>query len=291
MPTPIVISRSRDDSIGPWSESKLRLLGKYLNAYTTVMYRQPWSNYHYIDAFAGTGRPKARDEERYVDGSPRVALNTNRPFHSYTFIEQSAWRIARLEQLQTEFPDRRITIVRGDCNEVLVEQIAPMYRRDRRRRGHVFLDPFTMNIAWDTVKALAATGTLEIFLNVPTMALNRVGLPNDPRTLTDAQIARNNRFWGTPEWRSAIYETVPSLFGPWELKARPTSAIRLAKLYAARLSEIFPHVTEPLVMTNSKGAPIYCLVFAGHHPIGAKIARDIFQRFDLRERQLPLLTA
>jgi len=80
---------SQEDTIGPWSEDKLDLLKKYLNAYTAIMHGQKWCQrgYHYIDAFAGTGAPRARDEERYIDGSPRVALTIQNPFYSYTFIE------------------------------------------------------------------------------------------------------------------------------------------------------------------------------------------------------------
>ena len=63
----------REDIIGRWSEEKLDLFEKYLRAYAAIMNRQKqrWLKaYHYIDAFAGSGKPKARDEERYIDGSP-----------------------------------------------------------------------------------------------------------------------------------------------------------------------------------------------------------------------------
>lgn len=44
----------QDDVIGPWSEDKLDLLGRYLHAYTVIMRAQDWcKGYHYIDAFAG----------------------------------------------------------------------------------------------------------------------------------------------------------------------------------------------------------------------------------------------
>lgn len=68
---------NQDDIIGPWSEDKLQLLGKYLHAYTFIMQGQRWcrNGYHYIDAFAGTGKARARDEERHVDGSPPAALD------------------------------------------------------------------------------------------------------------------------------------------------------------------------------------------------------------------------
>ena len=67
-------SKERVDIIGKWSLGKLELLRKYLAGYLTVLTNQRWCRgYEYIDAFAGTGKPKTKDEQRYVDGSPRIA--------------------------------------------------------------------------------------------------------------------------------------------------------------------------------------------------------------------------
>ena len=272
----------QEDIIGPWSEDKLQLLRKYLNAYTIIMKDQRWcrNGYHYIDAFAGTGRPRARDEERYIDGSPRVALTIQHPFHSYTFIEKTPWRVQRLRKLKDEFPDRDIRIREGDCNRIIVTEITPHIRYERFNRGLIFLDPFGMDVEWSTIEQIAETQALEIFMNFPVMALNRTALLNDPNALTEAQIKRLNRFWGSTEWRGDIYTEVPTLFGPVEMKIRRTTGRRLGQLFKKRLEEVFPYVTEPLVMTNSKNAPLYCLIFAGHHPTGAEIVQDIFWRYE-----------
>jgi hypothetical protein len=64
------------------------------------------------------------------------------------------------------------------------------------------------------------------------------------------------------------------------MKMRPTTGKRLGQLFKRRLGEIFPHVTEPLVMNNSRNAPLYCLIFAGHNPTGVKIVQQIFQRYE-----------
>ena len=93
------------DEIGPWSQEKLDLLEKYLGAYSVIMNSQrSWlKKYHYIDAFAGSVRPKPKgtakgaakqttgllwgpesapvievdaDVEEYIEGSPLRALKT-----------------------------------------------------------------------------------------------------------------------------------------------------------------------------------------------------------------------
>jgi three-Cys-motif partner protein len=273
---------SQDDIIGPWSEDKLQLLGKYLRAYTVIMQGQRWcrNGYHYIDAFAGTGKPRARDAERYIDGSPRVALTIQHPFHSYTFIEKTPWRIQRLRELKDEFPDRDIRIYEGDCNRIIITDITPRIRYERFNRGLIFLDPFGMDTEWSTIERIAETRALEIFMNFPVMALNRTVLPNDPNALTEAQIERMNRFWGSTEWRGDVYEEVQTLFGPVEMKIHRTTGQRLGRLFKKRLEEVFPHVTDPLVMTNSRNAPLYCLIFAGHKQKASEIVQDIFQRYE-----------
>jgi len=271
----------QEDSIGPWSEDKLALLRKYLEAYTTIMQGQRWcrNGYHYVDAFAGTGKPRARDEERYIDGSPRVALTIRYPFHSYTFIEKTPWRVQQLEKLKDEFPDRDVRIREGDCNDIIKTEIVSNIRYERFNRGLIFLDPFSMDVEWPTIQEIAGTRALEIFLNFPVMALNRTVLPNDPNALTEAQIRRMNNFWGSTEWRGDIYQQVSTLFGTVEMKMQPTTGKRLGRLFTRRLREVFRHVTEPLVMTNSRNAPLYCLIFAGHNVTAARIVREIFQRY------------
>lgn len=270
------------DFIGPWSEDKLHLLRKYLEAYTGIMRGQSWcrNGYHYIDAFAGTGKPRARDEERYVDGSPRVALTIDHPFHTYTFIEKTPWRVEQLQDLVKEFPDRVIRICEGDCNQTITTEITPRICYERYNRGLIFLDPFSMDIEWGTIEQIAESRALEIFMNFPVMALNRTILANDPNSLTETQIDRMNRFWGTPDWRGDIYQEVPTLFGTVEVKLHSTTGKRLGRLFRERLASLFPYVTHPLVMTNSRNAPLYCLIFAGHNATGAKIVRDIFQRYE-----------
>jgi three-Cys-motif partner protein len=273
---------SQGDTVGPWSEDKLELLRKYLNAYTAIMQGQRWcrNGYHYIDAFAGTGRPRARDEERYIDGSPRVALTIQNPFHSYTFIELAPWRVHRLQELQNEFPDRDIRIRQEDCNRIITTEIIPRIRYEQFNRGLIFLDPFSMNTEWTTIEQIAETRALEVFMNFPVMALNRTALPNDPYALTETQIQRMNHFWGSTEWRGNIYEEVLTLFGPVEMKIHSTTGRRLGQLFKRRLEQVFPYVTDPLVMTNSRSAPLYCLIFAGPHSLGTEIAQDIFRRYE-----------
>lgn len=127
----------RDDTIGGWSVDKLNLLRKYLQAYVTVLRKQSWcKGYEYIDGFAGTGKPKSRDEQRYVEGSPRVALELPHPFTKYHLFESSDWRVKKLEKLRKEFSSRQVEIYPGDCNEVLRTRIVPQPATEQLQAGY-----------------------------------------------------------------------------------------------------------------------------------------------------------
>jgi three-Cys-motif partner protein len=184
-----------------------------------------------------------------------------------------------LKELQDEFPNFNIQIKQGDCNTIIVSEIATEIRFENFNRGIIFLDPFGMDIEWETIEHIADTRALEIFLNFPVMAINRSVLIRQAYKLKPEQIERMNLFWGSPDWRADLYEEAPTLFEP-EVKKIPQTGQSLGKLFTSRLNEVFPEVSEPLVMTNSKNAPLYCLIFAGHKESGKKIAQNIFARYE-----------
>lgn len=90
---------------GKWTEEKLERLRKYLVAYTTIFNKNEKAktfDFMYIDAFAGTGYRDQRksydlqmamftvaDEENqtFLKGSARIALEVDPPFRKYIFIE------------------------------------------------------------------------------------------------------------------------------------------------------------------------------------------------------------
>jgi three-Cys-motif partner protein len=274
----------REDVIGRWSVEKLGLLRKYLEAYVRILKSQAWCRgYEYIDAFAGTGRPKSREEQRYVDGSPRVALSLAAPFTQYHFVEQESWRVAKLEKLRAEFADRAITLYHGDCNTILREQILPQLTFAGKKRAIAFVDPFGMQFEWETIRGIAQTKTVEIILNFPVMAINRGVLRRHPEMISEASRQRLNRFWGTTDWLVDLYTQEDTLFGPEKTKIA-YSGKEFGTVFQKRLREIFPRCSAPILMTNSKNAPLYCLLFAGHNQTGQKIAGEIFESHGRRKK-------
>jgi three-Cys-motif partner protein len=188
-----------------------------------------------------------------------------------------------LEKLRAEFADRAITLYHGDCNKILREQILPQLSLASKKRAIAFVDPFGMQFEWETIQCIAQTKTVEIILNFPVMAINRGVLRRHPEMISEASRQRLTRFWGTPDWTVDLYAVEETLFGPEKTKVS-YSGKEFGAVFQKRLREIFPQCSAPILMTNSKNAPLYCLLFAGNNQTGKKIAGEIFQTYERRKR-------
>lgn len=285
-----------EDIIGRWSEEKLDLLAQYLQAYSTIMNKQktpdnptgePWLKaYYYIDAFAGSVRPRAKeDEQRYIDGSPLRALQTEPQFDGYWFVDVSPRRIERVQALREEFPDRIIDVRRGNCNEVLCNEIVPQLPYSSKQRAFVFLDPYGLQVDWETVRELANTRTCDIFVNFSVMGVTRL-LPRDQNPEPEV-IEQLNKVMGSTNWITQIYREPPAIqldiFGNSTEPVSSRDSIQgewLASLYAEQLRSLFPHVSRPVLMRNSTNSVLYALCLASHNQTAIKITNDIFNRYE-----------
>ncbi len=285
-----------EDIIGRWSEEKLDLLAKYLKAYSDIMSNQKTSNnptgrpwlraYYYIDAFAGSVRPRAKeDEQRYINGSPLRALQVDPRFDGYWFIDFFPQRVERVERLRTEFPDHNIETRLGNCNEVLCNELIPQILNSKTQRSFVFLDPYGLQVNWETVRELANTKTCDIFVNFSVMGVTRL-LPRDQ--LPEPEVREQlSKVMGSTNWITEIYREPPGiqldLFGnPTEptLSRDTIQAEWLASLYTEQLRSLFQHVSRPVLMRNSTNSVLYALCLASHKEAAIKITNQIFDRHE-----------
>lgn len=283
--------------VGPWAADKLARLREYLQAYTTILTKYRYG-FVYIDAFAGAGSAYVRstraagdeqlalvdhessDEQRQlIDGSPLVALRVEPPFTAYVFVEQDADRLRHLEQIKAAYAGRRdILIYNEDCTGYLQRLIHnPEVDWTNRWRALVFLDPFGLQIPWSTLSGLAATRGVEILMNFPMgMAINRM-LPRNVARLGPAWRARLDLYFGDPAWYGISYEERPGLFETIVVK-RPNADDLLLEWYRSRLGRAFGHVSPGYLVENSRGNPLYYLIWAGPRMVGRKIATHVLRQ-------------
>jgi three-Cys-motif partner protein len=130
-----------------------------------------------------------------------------------------------------------------------------------------------MQVPWSTIEALAKTKAIEVLINFPMgMAIQRLmtrsgDIPDDWRVSLDA-------FFGSPEWRNIAYEEGEDLFGPKTRKVSDAGT-RLLEWYRGRLRKAFGHVSTARLIKNSRGNPLYYLIWAGPNPAALKGAEYI----------------
>ena len=281
---------------GNWTEDKLERVRKYLCAYATIMKKNPYFKFAYIDAFAGTGYrelekenidqkylyPELVDEdmEDYADGSARIALQVEPEFSKYIFIEKTKNRFDKLESLGKDFPDKanKIILIHADANSYIAD-MCTNYKWNKHR-AVLFLDPFGMQVTWDTMKAIAKTKAIDLWYLFPLgVGVNRL-LKKEIKEIPEAWGKKLDDIFGTPDWRDFFYRTekVKTLFGEEKNVIKDADFTKIIDFFVGRLKTIFAGVAEnPKLLRNSKNNPLYLLCFASGNPKGAKTAIKIAQ--------------
>ncbi|MCC6616807.1 MAG: three-Cys-motif partner protein TcmP [Anaerolineae bacterium] len=285
---------------GDWTLEKLERVRKYLVAYTKIMNNQSWiESFAYIDAFAGTGYqslkqddnpnqplfPELIEEEplHFVDGSARIALQVEPRFKKYIFVEKDPSRYQELQKLREQFPDRAsdILIVNADANTYLQDLCEKNWKR---RRAVLFLDPFGMQVTWDTIQAIAQTKAIDLWYLFP-LGIGVSRLLKRDGNINLAWRNRLDKVFGEPAWYDVFYKTYAelNLLGEQQRIVKIGDFDTISQYFVRRLKTIFPGVADnPLPLFNSTNNPLFLLCFASANERGAetaiKIAQDILKR-------------
>ncbi|MBL9008891.1 MAG: three-Cys-motif partner protein TcmP [Myxococcales bacterium] len=286
---------------GDWTTTKLDVLARYLKSYTKALRDKPTKDNPfrkaYIDAFAGTGYRTARREDAQnqsgqflllpdlagdepqglLDGSARLALKCDPPFDRYIFIERSPERCDQLAALRSEFPTlaSAIDVRQGDANTEIQALCGRKPWRDHR--AVLFLDPYGMQVEWDTIAAVAATKAIDMWLLFP-LGIGVARLLTKTGDIPAPWRRRLNLLLGREDWYDEFYriETSTNLFGEPEQQIVKATTETIGRYFNERLKSVFAAVApEPRVLHNSSNCPLYLLCFAAGNERGAPIALKI----------------
>ncbi len=255
----------------------------------------------YIDAYAGSGDRQAerqiggifegREVETIVevlDGSARRALRINPPFKHFVFIEKDANRAAQLRLVKDDYPQAKIEVLEGDANTELLKFIAkePWTRKARSNsRGVVFLDPFSMQVDWSTLQALAATECVDVwyFFNVQAiirqLALDLEGVGNKAPTLDRVLSPKWRELYEVPpeepSWQPDMFETMFQSEPKLPTSKRTISKSQIDKWFKTLLEDEFAFVSDPLpIMTPHSGHTFSLfLAVANKHSKATELAK------------------
>ena len=284
---------------GDWTTEKLERVRKYLVAYATIMNKQHF-RFAYIDAFAGTGyRTKQKSDsssvslfpqlledesQEFLDGSARIALQVEPRFNKYIFIERDPKRYAALESLKVEYAALRndILLENSDANVYLKDLC--INRNWASRRAVLFLDPYGMQVTWDTIEAIAHTKAIDLWILFPLgVAVNRM-ITRDGK-INESWRRKLDMMFGVADWYEAFYQpkVTQGLFGEETSMEKVSDFDSISEYFVKRLRTVFAGVAEnPRPLFNSRNIPLYLLCFASGNPKGAKtaikIAQDILRK-------------
>lgn len=265
---------------------KLNAVEKYLDRYTTALKNQSFELL-YIDACAGSGAsvPKQSsgnldhlgdglfdnekialvDTQQMVLGSPIRALNLKNPFHKYLFNDYKRSNINSLKNhVEENFPSlkNRVEYSRSDANEMLLN-VCRDYNW-RQTRAVVFLDPFGLQINYDTLVALARTGAVDVWYLVPVFAMYRQvtgtgDIHEDGGRRVDIAL-------GTQQWREVVaHEYTPTdLFGTVPtVKQRVVNIDWFEKIAKEQIGYAFSgQVLDETLRLGKNGTHEFSLMFA-----------------------------
>ena len=144
--------------VGGWAETKYRLLALYDELFSTGM-KNKWDQRVYIDLYAGAGYSRVQGTNKFLKGSPIIALTVQNPFDKYIFCEESAdLSIALKARVQRIAPHANVAYILGSC-DTEIEKVCsevPKASATNRVLSLCLVDPFDFGLKFETLRRLSS---------------------------------------------------------------------------------------------------------------------------------------
>ena len=289
-----IVKEPSEEWGGKWTFKKLDAFSKYVWSYLNIMKRNPYWTTIYFDGFAGSGSRKSQkselftqlkltieDEIVYKGSAERVLdIKDNLKFDYYYFVDTNKRSIKKLETKLNSLEiskDKNLKFRDGDANKWLLKLAASL--KTKKYSALIFLDPFGMQIDWDSIASLKGTRS-DIWILVPTgVIVNRLlDKKSELKFLKKLQ-----SFFGlnAEDIRKEFYETEiqDTFFGETEITKKVLKPIeKISNLYLRRLNTIWDYtISKPLRLDNNHGFPIFHFAFASNNRNAVKIANQIIK--------------
>jgi three-Cys-motif partner protein len=288
---------------GPWTEKKLDAFENYVRAYLVIMNKNPYWETIYFDGFAGSGEKGEEEnplyltlefselEEHVYEGAAERISKLEEPsrFDYYYFIEKDQSSLKKLKNKISNLNNGKkgkIEFRAGDCNGELLKLAKALKKtkssasKSLKYAALLFLDPFGMQIEWNSIAQLAGTKS-DVWVLLPTAVIvNRLlDRKGELKSIKKLQF-----FFGMNEQEIKDHFYIPT--GQQNLFDNETDHFskianpieKIAEIYIRNMKMIWTHVTErPLRLNNRQGAPLFHFVFASNNKSALNIANDIIK--------------
>jgi three-Cys-motif partner protein len=186
------------------SLEKIRLHNRYARIFGSAM-RNSWPQLAYVGLYAGAGRARITGTNEIVETSALAVLHQPDLFTDYVYVDRNPDCVEALaSRIQSIGAPARFTIIPSDVNESVaaVRQALPRYTGSRGLLSFCFIDPFDLQLKFDTIRGLS-------HLKMDFLVLLMLGVDarrNFNLYLTDESSTRIADLIDCPDWR-AEYRT------------------------------------------------------------------------------------
>lgn len=253
--------------VGSWGDEKYKLLGAYSEIFTTGM-KNLWDNLIYIDLFAGAGYARIKGTSKIRMSSALIALSVSHRFNKYILCEEDEKCYQALkERVKRHFPDANVEFINGDSNQNVEEIIKaiPKHSKEEKVLRFCFVDPFSLNLKFRTIKQLASVGKIDFLI---LLALHMDGNRNLFNYISENS-TKVDDFINDKSWRDRF------LTGKRPIK---DFVKFLADKYDENMKSInyLEPIEKQLVKIDDINVPLYYLAFYSKHERG----NDFFKKIE-----------
>ncbi len=268
---------------GSWTELKISILETYAKQFLTVFKNQLSQELLYFDGFAGSGdievEVSSDRSEHIIEGAAIKILKIDKPrdFNIYYFVEKNKNFASSLKsKVMKDFPNKKCYVQAEDCNKKL-RDLAKFLRSQRGRSFKVlgFIDPKGMQLEWSSLEILRGL-PIDLWILNPTSGTNRVLVRKGE--IEESWLKRLELFLGMArdDIRDHFYLRRANLFGELDVIKENDPINKLHELYAKRIAgNIFKYVSNPKVLRNNSGSPLFHFFMATNNEIALRIANSV----------------
>lgn len=254
--------------VGAWAEEKYRRVGMYAEMFATGM-KNTWPTRVYVDLFAGSGHAIIRESGKRVLTSPMLALRAPDPFSRYILCERDESYAATLRvRASRSALAESCVVLNRDVNESTDEigRLIPPYRRGNRVLTFCFVDPFGLDIHFETIRRFGEARAMDFLI------LLALGMDAN-RNWANYRRSENHKvdlFLGGDSWRNR-----------WPSAERngDSPILFLAREYAHAMNDIgyLTRDTSEMieVKTYTNNMRLYYLAFFSKHPKGYEFWKHV----------------
>jgi three-Cys-motif partner protein len=138
------------------SLEKIHLHNRYAEMFATAMHDK-WPHLAYIGLYAGAGHARLAGTDETYETSALAVLRQRPRFTDYVYVDNDPRCVhalrARTERLRG---DARVSVIPGDVNEsaAAVQRALPWFSRRAGLLSFCFVDPFDIQLRFDTIRQL-----------------------------------------------------------------------------------------------------------------------------------------